>query len=91
MDPLKIKFDTFSLLEDIGNLDYKDLGVNNLIVIADRDVENDEVETKIILSGKDLIEASRTMIRAAEKSPQLATIITMTAAYFFASQKQKKL
>lgn len=89
MPPLEVRFDLLTLLQDITQLSPDQLGIDRLLIIAEKDGEDKTVETHIALAGQGTLDVSSMIHRALEKEPQLALSFTLAAAAYMAAQKKK--
>ena len=89
MASLEVRFDLLTLLQDIMQLSPSQLGIDRLLIIAEKDGEDKVVETHIALAGEGVLDVSCMIQRALEKEPQLALSFTLAAAAYMAAKKKK--
>ena len=91
MKPLEIKFDLLSLLQDMAQLGPKNLGVDRLVIIAEKDDDKHETtSTHILMSGEDVMDPAALLFRAMKKESNLAMAVCMAATAFTSQTNSKK-
>ena len=91
MKQLEIKFDLPSLLEDMAQLAPKDLGVDRLMIIVEKDDDKHETtSTRILMSGEDVLDPTSLLFRAMKKESNLAVAVCMAATAFTSQTNSKK-
>lgn len=83
MKPLEIKFDLLSLLQDMAELGPKNLGVDRLVIIVEKDDDKHETtSTHILMSGEDAMDPAGLLLRAMRKEMNVAMAVCMAARVF---------
>lgn len=90
MKPLEVKFDLFSLLDEITLLSPKDLGVDRLIILCEKDEPNDEKTSAVLIAGKNVLDVSSLLYRSMEKEIQLSAAVAIASATLLAESKKDK-
>lgn len=87
-----IKFDLFSLLEDFTKMTPEELGVDQAFIIAARDNPATKERTAtVLMAGRDIIDASRVLLDAMKKDPDVATVVSIAShAFAILSEKNKR-
>lgn len=91
MKPLEVKFDLLSLLQDMAQLGPKNLGVDRLVIIAEKDDDKHETtSTHILMSGEDVMDPAALLFRAMKKESNLAMAVCMASTAFTSQTNSKK-
>ena len=87
-----IKFDLFSLLEDLTKMTRKELGVDQAFIIAARDNPATKERTAaVLMAGRDVTDVSRVLLEAMKEDPDVATAVSIAShAFTILSEKNKR-
>lgn len=91
MKQLEIKFDLLSLLQDMAQLGPKNLGVDRLVIIVEKDdAQHETTSTHILMSGEDVMDPASLLFRAMNKESNVAIAVCMAAAVYASQTNSKK-
>lgn len=83
MKPLEIKFDLLTLLEDMSNLPARELGVDRVMILAEKDTpEADTTSLATLISTGDPLDLSGMIYRAMQKDMKIALAVSIASDVF---------
>ncbi|MBR5568431.1 MAG: hypothetical protein IKW27_06780 [Bacteroidales bacterium] len=87
---LEVRFDLFEIIATASQMKFKDLGVENALIIVEKRRNETEADAAILVGGKTQSGVIRMVSRAMEEDPDLMNMVCLSSALAIATKNCKK-